>query len=53
MIICVKGSYYRSNPVRLVDMPKIKEKAIIQLDPDEDSQSSGLYRKLRKSAYRK
>lgn len=24
-----------SNPVRLVDMPKIKEKAIIQLDPDE------------------
>lgn len=24
-----------SNPARLIDMPKIKEKAIIQLDPDE------------------
>ena len=24
-----------TNPVRLIDMPKIKEKAIVQLDPDE------------------
>ena len=34
MIICVNASL-QSNPVRLVDMPRIKEKAIIQLDPDE------------------
>ena len=30
-----KRQLLSSNPVRLVDMPKIKEKAIIQLDPDE------------------
>ena len=30
-----KRQLIQSNPVRLVDMPKIKEKAIIQLDPDE------------------
>ena len=30
-----KRQLLASNPVRLVDMPKIKEKAIIQLDPDE------------------
>ena len=30
-----KRKLLSSNPVRLVDMPKIKEKAIIQLDPDE------------------
>ena len=30
-----KRQLLQSNPVRLVDMPKIKEKAIIQLDPDE------------------
>ena len=30
-----KRQLLTSNPVRLVDMPKIKEKAIIQLDPDE------------------
>ena len=30
-----KRQFLPSNPVRLVDMPKIKEKAIIQLDPDE------------------
>lgn len=30
-----KRQLLQTNPVRLVDMPKIKEKAIIQLDPDE------------------
>lgn len=30
-----KRQLLTSNPVRLVDMPKIKEKAIIQLEPDE------------------
>lgn len=30
-----KRQLLASNPVRLVDMPKIKEKAIVQLDPDE------------------
>lgn len=30
-----KRKLLTSNPVRLVDMPKIKDKAIIQLDPDE------------------
>ena len=30
-----KRQLLQSNPVRLVDMPRIKEKAIIQLDPDE------------------
>lgn len=30
-----KRELLASNPVRLIDMPKIKEKAIIQLDPDE------------------
>ena len=30
-----KRELLTSNPVRLVDMPKIKEKAIIQLDTDE------------------
>ncbi len=30
-----KRELLASNPVRLIDMPRIKEKAIVQLDPDE------------------
>ncbi len=33
-----KRELLERNPVRLVDMPKIKEKSIIQLDPDEVAQ---------------
>ena len=32
-----KRELLNTNPVRLIDMPRIKEKAIVQLDPDEDA----------------